>query len=134
MARRAIPPPPPTMLNVEEHVFGRASALLTVGADHAAWGGRREELGRVAPGSFVRVFPPEGASDGDVEAVCRALGDGCRVRVMPRERAAATPVLAEASPRRSARDVCLALVEEVVSRDRDALRALAEEIMAEAGI
>lgn len=137
MARRAIPTPVP-MLNIEERVFTGAADMRTVAADSPVWSDPGHVLRYVTfrEGSFVRVFPPAGVGDEMVASVRRVLEEKCgaRVRVMPRPGTLTSPVPAVKRISRTAREVCEALVEEVPSRDRDRLRVLAEEIMAEAGV
>lgn len=120
--------------------FSTSARLATLGEDgFEVWASDPHQVVRCGDelrGGFVRVQPPATASDEAVEAVRRRLleAGAAGVRVLPRLRAAAAPVPAEALAVPSVREVVLELVAEVPSRDRDKLRGIVEGVMAEAGI
>lgn len=145
MARTRREVPEPEFQVVEKFVEG-ARAFVTIGPEHRTWdAGKVDENGDVveapldvAPGSFVRVEPPPGASDEDVASVraaCEKLG-AIRVVVLPRRRAAVVTAPREKRPHRKAREVVGELVKEanLPEEDREAVRALCEGVMAKVGI
>ena len=131
---------------VEERLVEGARAFVTIGPEHRTWdAGKVDENGDVveasldvAPGSFVRVEPPPGASDEDVASVraaCEKLG-AIRVVVLPRRRAAVVTAPREKRPHRKAREVVGELVKEanLPEEDRAALSELTEAIMSRCGL
>jgi hypothetical protein len=109
--------------------------LLTIGEAHPCWvtvnfayGGRGGEI--------VRVQPPDGASDEQVERVRTSLLEAGAevVRVMPRRRSSVLTEPAEKREHASAREVVARLVEESNVEDRAALREFVEGVMGRQGL
>jgi hypothetical protein len=91
----------------------------------------------VPRGCFVRVEPPEGASDEVVEHLRKRLelGGAAAVRVMPRRRGAVVPAAALSKLGRfGTREVVLQLVEAARTTDRAALREAVEAALAASGL
>lgn len=90
------------------------------------------------PGSIVRVFPPNDATDGEVEALdalLRKLG-AVAVKMLPRAPGAAV-VGVEAKDdgeTKSIREVVMAMIDEARTGDREALREFVERLLAVEGL
>lgn len=118
-----------------------ARELVTIGPDAPIWkvdlagAFRTDDL---CAGKIVRLIPPHDATDEQVAGVRAAVASAAAVRLMPRRRVAV--VVEEkaqgmgTSAHRRARDVVLQMVEEANTRDRSALRAFCEQVMARAGM
>jgi hypothetical protein len=111
--------------------------LLTIGEAHPCWVAAKHDFaygGR--GGEIVRVQPPEGASDEQVERVRTSLLEvGAEVvRVMPRRRSSVLTEPAEKREHASAREVVARLVEESNVEDRAALWEFVEGVMGRQGL
>ena len=89
-------------------------------------------------GAYVRIKPPPGSADDDVERMRTALleAGAAVVRVVPAPRAAVMTKEARATPppRETLRQAVLALVETVSSQDREVLRAKVEQVLGKVGV
>ena len=85
--------------------------------------------------AFVRIRP-DTMSDEEVEQMRAKCieGGAVAVRVLPRRSAQVLTTPKSAVKTRSIRDVILQMVKEANTTDRDALTAVAERVMAEAGL
>lgn len=112
-----------------------AREFITVGPEHDVWRSDPSPMS-VTDGAFVRLEPPEYASDEHVAALRAALlkGGAVRVAVLPRRRRAAVLAPRERRPHRRAREVVLEMVAEVDDGDRAAVAAFAEEVMSRRGL
>jgi hypothetical protein len=114
-----------------------ARRLVTIEADHYAWKDGLDRADPIPPNAIVRLCPPLEASDAQIEELkSRILLDACRVVVLPKPKSEAVPQAAKEAPARAvgARQAVIDLVEESASKDKAALRAFCEKIMAEAGL
>ncbi len=113
--------------------------LSTIEPDALIWSPESNYKWRPGEGAIVRLRPPIGASDGDVERVREYFqkAGAARVTVLPRPRAEVVPAsAAEKRPERAigARQAVLELVDEANSKDRALLKELCEKVMAECGL
>jgi len=119
------------------HVHVGAVALFNVREDDDLWGFGDGSVPDVR-GALVKVQPPVGVEDAQVESVAATLSElgAFAVRVMPRARAevhAPAPAAVPAA-HKSVRQVVEAMVEEARTSDRGALRDEVEAAMAGAGL
>lgn len=88
-------------------------------------------------GAIVRLRPPAGIAPAQVEAVKGAVlkAGALAVKVLPPESAGATlPAAAKPIHSVGVRQVVQEMVEQANTRNRDALRAFAEDVMSKEGI
>lgn len=112
-----------------------ALAFATIGPDHDVWLGASIVRGEDIDARFVRLRPPHSASDEIVALVIKQLKILGFV-VQPVQRQAPEVVTAIAAPQKheSAREAVNALIEEMHSHDRKALRTLVDATMAVVGL
>lgn len=122
---------------IEEKPFEQPSLFVTLGEDDPAWVEFPPSIPPVR-GAFVKLKPAPGTSDGTLDVVaagCRSAG-ALAVRTAPRAKALVIPetegVCSAGSEALTSRDVVMGMVEEAHTQDRDKLRGLVEEIVAEA--
>lgn len=125
--------------NVLAVTVSGARGLHTVEPDHYSWkDGPDLRADPIEPGAIVRLRPPATATDAEVERSRKAFEEAgaARVTVLPRPRAELLPEKAAGAPQKAvgAREAVLSLVEESSSKDKGALRALCEKVMAEVGL
>jgi hypothetical protein len=113
-----------------------AAELVTIGPDHPAWTDPMKLAG--VDGAFVRLDPPANIDDEDVKRLhAMVVEEGAvAVKVLPTRRNA---VAAEyAAPKQvahtSARGLIEGMVAEARSHDREALAAVVDDAMKEAGL
>jgi len=123
-------------LRIEERRVENAREFVTIGPEHEAWSADPPGTFHIGVGgAFVRIEPPQGASDEAVATARRcAAVTALRVTVLPRRRAAVVLPPRERRPHRKLREVVLELVEEARVDDPAALAAFVEKTMAKRGI
>lgn len=117
--------------NVWAVVRDDARPMRTFGSEHAIWGDGKTVVLTVK-GALVRVYPPAGASDGDVSAVRLLLAQAgaLAVRVMPLPAAdVPVPVAELPAVRRTVRVVVHALAEPLAHADKPGLLAALDEAL-----
>ncbi len=121
---------PVTKMTIERIAF-KARKMLTIDWDSGWKSGD-------AVDAFVRIRPPPEATDQQVQQVRREVfqAGAAAIRILPRQKAA---VLVEKKDenvrkRETHREACLALVETVATRDREALKTEVEAVMAKVGL
>jgi hypothetical protein len=117
---------------LREHPVEGARELITLGPEHPCWGG----IPFGCDGAFVRVIPPDGATDEQVRYVvetAKQMG-AVAVRVLPRRRQAVVVEPRAARPHVRARDVVLELVGASNVEDRVALGEFCERVMGKVGL
>ena len=123
-----------TAFDVSQVVFDGASQFVTIGPEDPAWASL--ETADLPDAAFVRLKPPETATDEQVAALRNALRKrGAVVRVMPRPRRAILPVSKSTTMvKASVRDVVLKLVSDARCRRPEALSQLVESVLSEVGL
>jgi hypothetical protein len=117
------------------HVVVKTAPVVIIGVDNPYWSTR--VLEERVTGAFVSVRPPHDASDDAVASLCAELEGARAFRV---NRRPLRKVLVEGAvsrvpgPRRSPGEVARAMVDDVASRDRAALRAYVDRKLSEAGL
>lgn len=125
---------------ISRHPIPTASKLYTVPTDAAVWDEANIAVADAEfAGAFVRILPPHEASDAQIEAVRLAaqLGGAASIVVAPRAKGAGV-VLKDATADRptvtSSREVVMFMVQTANTRNRPALAALVETLIAKAGL
>lgn len=125
---------------VHECIVTEADGLYTIGRDHPVW--EQNEGDHVlfpapARSKFVRVQPPETASDQKIEQVRTALGSSGVETIIMQKRPRAQVVTNQQTIRRThagSREVVEALVREANTPNRGALETLVQSELAKVGL
>jgi hypothetical protein len=119
-------------VKVTEVLNKHAREVVTISADSPFWDTHDRDL--VPVGSLVRLFPPAGTGEKEIELALKALeGIAKAVRPMPAAPRGAVPVgqTEPAAECPGARAVIVAMAAEVPTQNRPALVALCESVMTE---
>lgn len=112
-----------------------AKRLVTIGPEWVGWTKGDHELSGDMQNVFVRLVPPETASDENVdEARAHFERCGAKVMVLPRRRAAVVLTPREKRPHRRAREVIDAMVGEANFEEKAALASFVGELMDQVGL
>jgi hypothetical protein len=128
--------PVSSMFEVRSVALENARSLVTIGVVDRQLPNYAETAERLN-GALVKLTPHPSATDQEVENSRQEIvkAGAVAVRVMPRQRSAVITeaARAEAPARESIRQACEALVEQVSSRDKDALRKVVEDVLSKVG-